>query len=276
MASAHVVEKGLSFERPRVRFGMNVIKSLLELTDNYLRYKYPINNFAFQSAIRVLQDYLRFHQENGVFLGKIEKQIQKLSRYKIDDIQGSTLFLNKKEYFTTSSFKDVIIKRRSIRNFTNKSVSLKKIERAIKLALNSPSVCNRQSWRVYVLRKKNLIDQVLNLQRGNKGFKDKIKTLLIVTTDLNSFQGFNERNQCFVDGGLFSMSLLLSLHFVKLASCPLNWSYNFSEDLKIRKMLKIRKSENIIILLAVGNMPPLVKVTRSQRKDLADTLRFLD
>lgn len=276
MANAHVVEKGLSLEKPRPKFGLDTIKTLLTLVQKYIKDNHPTNNFAFQSANQALLDYLEFHRIKGVSLGVVEKKINDLSNGRTNKVGGSTMILNTEKYFKSDSFADVLTKRRSVRNFLSAPVSLKKIENAVRLALNSPSVCNRQSWRVYTLNRKHLVDQVLDLQRGNRGFRNKIKTLLVVTSDLSSFQGFNERNQCFIDGGLFSMSLLLSLHSVKLASCPMNWSYNFDEDIKIRKVLKIRKSETIIMIIAVGNMPPRVKVPRSLKKSVPETLKILN
>jgi nitroreductase len=276
MANAHVIEKGLSFEKPRIKFGKIIIKTLIILIHQYIRQKYPINNFAFQSAIQVLQDYVKFHHKNNVFLGETEKKILQLTKYKLKNIKSSTIFLNRKSYFKGNSFADIITHRRSVRNFSEKPVKLKKIKKAVAMALNSPSVCNRQSWHVYIARDKKIIDQALNFQRGNRGFKEKIKTLLIITTDLNSFQGFNERNQCYIDGGLFSMSLLFSLHYFKLAACPMNWSSNFNDDLGVRKVLKIKKSETIMMFVAVGNMPSTVKVPLSKKKQLPDVLRVLN
>jgi len=275
MANAHAIERGLSFEKPGNKFAIDIIKTLLSLVHNYIDRQYTSDNFAFQSAKQALRDYLEFHKKKGISLGVLEDQIINLSIDKSDLIESSTISLHTKEYFKNSSFADTIIKRRSVRNFLNTPVSLRKIKYAIKLALNSPSVCNRQSWHIYILKKGDTLNHVLNLQRGNRGFREKIGTLLVVTADLNSFQGFNERNQGFIDGGIFSMSLLLSLHYADLGACPMNWSYHFDEDLKIRKVLKVRRSENIILFIAVGNVPPEVDVPRSRKKDISDTVSLL-
>ncbi|MFC1710088.1 nitroreductase family protein [Patescibacteria group bacterium] len=275
MANAHVLEKGLSFEDARVKFGSDTVDTLCVLIKNYSKQKYPSDNFAFNSAINVLQDYLTFHRDRNVSLGEVEKIIQAFSDYKRPSYKSSTKLISSKKYFKGDNFSSVIRNRKSIRNFSDKTVNISEVKKAVKLALNSPSVCNRQSWHVYALRNKHTINKVLDLQTGNRGFRDKIKLLLIVTSDLNTFQGFNERNQCFIDGGLFSMSLLLSLHHYKLATCPLNWSNNFDEDLRIRKVLKIRRSENIIMFMAVGKMISKVKVPRSEKKDITNGFSLL-
>src|SRR3546814_1994141 len=69
-----------------------------------------------------------------------------------------------------------------------------------------------------------IIDRALSLQNGNRGFGHEIPCLLILCTDLSAFDTAGERYQHWIDGGMFSMSLVWALHALGYSSCCLNWS----------------------------------------------------
>jgi hypothetical protein len=70
------------------------------------------------------------------------------------------------------------------------------------------------------------------------------------------------------------MSLVWALHSRGIGSCYLNWSAELEQDLKLRQVADIPDSENIITLLAVGNLPDRFLVAGSPRRDLSDVLFF--
>lgn len=157
--------------------------------------------------------------------------------------------------------------RHSIRHFSDAPVDPALIQRAIEIAQKTPSVCNRQSWRVYCVREPDLKQRVAQLQGGNRGFGEQIDTLLIIASDLHSFFAINERNQAYVDGGLFSMSLMYALHYQGLGTCALNWSADVRKDRRLKKVAGIPDCMNIIMLMAVGQLPDTLRVARSVRRD---------
>jgi nitroreductase len=110
------------------------------------------------------------------------------------------------------------------------------------------------------------------LQNGNRGFGNQIKTLLLVTSDLGQFVSVGKRNQCWVDGGMFAMSLLYALHSLGVATCCLNWSVRRAVDHQMKRLIHLPDAEVIIMLIAVGHYPPHFHVTRSPRKPLRDIL----
>ena len=109
-----------------------------------------------------------------------------------------------------------------------------------------------------------MIESTLAIQGGFTGYKLP-PMLLMITTDNSSFLDIKERNQVYIDGGLFAMSLLLSLEYVSLAACPLNAMLNVSRDKQMRELLNIPKNENIIMFAAVGNFKESYKEPKSFR-----------
>src|SRR3546814_17345465 len=79
-----------------------------------------------------------------------------------------------------------------------------------------------------------------------------MRCLLILCTDLSAFDTAGERYQHWIDGGMFSMSLVWALHALGYSSCCLNWRKTPSEDRKIRKMSPIRPEHRILKLPEVG------------------------
>jgi hypothetical protein len=48
----------------------------------------------------------------------------------------------------------------------------------------------------------------LSYQNGNSGFGHTVPALFVITSDMRIFEKSGERNQGWVDGGLFAMALV--------------------------------------------------------------------
>ncbi|WP_064504886.1 nitroreductase family protein [Frateuria defendens] len=168
------------------------------------------------------------------------------------------------------------LSRHSVRDFRPEPVPQALLERAVRLAMKAPSVCNRQAWHVYQLDRRESIDRALALQNGNRGFGHEVPCLLIVTADLRAFDSHGERFQHWIDGGMFAMSLVLALHALGLASCCLNWSRGPLDDLALRRAVAIDGAHTVIMLMAVGYASERLKVCYSARRPLASILTHLD
>ena len=70
------------------------------------------------------------------------------------------------------------------------------------------------------------------------------------------------------------MSLVWALHSRGIGTCYLNWSAEREQDMKLRRVADIPDSENIITLMAVGNLPDQFSVASSPRRDLREILLF--
>ena len=151
-----------------------------------------------------------------------------------------------------------------MREYSKKKVNPETIRNVIELCTKTPSVCNRQDVRVYSILNRNKIKEILNIQGGFGGY-EMPPCLLMISSDTQSFVGENERNQGFIDGGLFAMSLLLSLEYYGLAACPLHAMLTPEDDHKIREILGITKPEYLIMFIAVGHFNDENKVAESSR-----------
>ena len=140
--------------------------------------------------------------------------------------------------------------------------------------MRTPTVCNRQPARLRIILNSGIIGKALDYQGGFNGYKLP-PALLLVTADNAVFMAPQERNEGFTDGGLFGMSLLLSLEREGLAACPLNTMMKEGPEKATRKLLNIPENENMVMYIAVGHFPDEVKTCVSHRFDAADIITIL-
>jgi len=267
----HIVEKGLSLPAPRENFGKVKIEHLLRKTKQYIT-KFGEDHLT--ALIRnCLSEYLQFNPNLKKEYPLLESDLITFIGQHIHENVGGTKLIDriKLKKATNIDFKEFVKTRVSVRNFAASKIDFKDVVDAVEIAKHAPSVCNRQAWNLHFYDDRNLIDPLLKLQAGNSGFTDSIKGLLIVTTDTSQFTKL-ERNQVFVDGGLFSMNLLLSLHSKGLGSCCLNTCVPFTTEIRIKKIAGILEKERLIMMIGIGYLKDEFKTAYSKKKDISEIL----
>jgi nitroreductase len=271
----HTLEKGFSMPSIRLGFGKKKVRVLIEKVSLYIDSGYNVSRSQFIAACSVLKKYYDLHKQmeyniHPYFTGK---EFNTINKYANEHI-GGAIECSKKTYFpvTYTNYSNFVRSRHSIRNFTETRIDLENIKRAVELANHCPSACNRQSSKVYLINMQQDVDAILKIQQGVLATADKIHQLLVVTSNRNYFFTSGERNQLFVDGGIFLESLLLSLHNEQVGSCTLHWSLNNHHDKEISSILGLSKSEKVIALIAIGNIENDFKVPFSHRKEIDELL----
>lgn len=272
----HVIEKGLSLEHPRVGFGMPRIEMLVRCISIYSR-RVPKSDWNKHviSAIWVLDEYFRFNQKHNLSIPLLEKFLKKHSTFLDKNsviVKGGTkkIDIDTINFDESPSFDSVVSFRSSIRHFGSKKLEMSSIDSAIMLAQNSPSTCNRQSTRILRTTDRETIEKALFLQNGANGFSEGITCLLIVCTDLACYQGDGDRHSGIIDASLFGMTLIHSLTRFRIASIPLNWSKTYSEDIKLRKLINIPNSYNVLFFIGLGSFKNGIQVPVSAKSDIVD------
>lgn len=263
----HIIEKGLTMPETRLGFGTKIIHELTDLCSFFLQKGYDTRDQIFIHSVEVLNEYLKFHEINNFSLNKdIIKEIIAVSSTAGIDTSSSQYHFSNSEFFKNcqSPFVEFCKSRHSSRNFSKENIPNDIIYKCIELANRSPSDCNRQPTRVYIVKNQQSILEVLELQNGNRGFGHLTNTLLVMASDISLFQG-NERNEPVLNAGLFSMTLLYALHFHKIGACLLNWAATDSNDRKLRTLLHVPDHEQIIVLMACGYLPDEFKIPISPR-----------
>ncbi|WP_428390041.1 nitroreductase family protein [Mucisphaera sp.] len=275
-ATAHALEKGLSHPVPRAGFGQDKTRFLIRLIEEYL----PKAGFdhIVGNAIIVLQRRSELNASLGHHEPELDQRIedlaQRMGSAQLEALTGGADKTTREDIHRDGKFDlmPFMLSRHSIRDYTNEPVDPELIKQAIRLAQLSPSVCNRQAWKVHAYFDQTRIRELLAYQNGNATFREDITTLLIITSDLRKFYDCGERFQGWIDGGMFSMSMTLALHSLGLGACCLNWSAEMERDTAMRTAANIPDHELVIMMMSVGHIPEILKVAVSPRRPLEEVL----
>lgn len=276
-ADTHKLEKGLSLKAPRPGFGKPVARRLLDNLQTY------VDNFktdrTIQIGINVLLTYCRFNEPHNEieppFFDAVKKIAEHMETCCESGALGGVLTLQRDTILQQGCLPGIeafFSSRYSIRNFAPDPIHPEDVQKAVRMAQKTPSVCNRQSWKAYVFLEEADRKIIFGCQQGNRGFGEYAGGVLVCTSDLATFFSYGERNQAWIDGGMFCMSLVYALHAVGIGSCCLNWSADPEQDRHLRKLAGIPDHEAVIMVIAIGHLPETLNVAQSVRKPLSDVL----
>ena len=234
---------------------------------------------AYQSAVVALQEY-RYRHENAGY--QIDDMIALFPSDIWNDASASTSVNGGsvpvkailKDGNATIPFENLFLNRRSVREFSDSPLTETEIQHVVEVATKAPSVCNRQPVRVYAITNKSIIEKALKLQGGFNGYKVP-PALFLITADNEAFLSISEHNEGFVDGGLFSMALLMAMEANKIAACPLNTMFSKQIDQQTRNIIGVPENEFLIMYIAAGHFPDETHTCISKRYPVQDILTIV-
>lgn len=276
LRQTHVIEKGMSLSHPREKFGVQKALELLDFIDEFAELGYKIeDSVPVLNALGVLKAYLTYHDERGFQPENVLKRFEKYSKYLLEGENYGIVEVNKStlQKEANGAFPEFFKSRHSVRQFSDKPVDEEDIKKAINLAMRAPSACNRQSCKAYFYKDKTINTELGELIAGNTGFDSEVKNYIVVTSDMSAFYDSFERNQVYVDGGIFTMALVEALHYYGIASCILQNGEFKERNLKFKAICKnIPENEKIILFIAIGYYKDSFTYAVSHRKNLDDVL----
>ena len=231
LRQTHMIEKGMSLSEPRKGFGQQKIAVLFEMMDQYL------------------------------------------NKYRIDGLTAGIKYDTRTNLMSNvdKPFPEFFYSRHSMRQFESKSLNIEDVEKAIKIAQKAPTACNRQASKVYLYQDKATNDALGELIAGNTGFQQEVPNYLVVTADVSAFYDTFERNQVYVEAGLFSMALVEALHYYGIGSCILQNGEYYKKNKKFKEICKnIPENERIILFVATGYYKNKFSYAMSLRKNVED------
>ena len=276
----HKIEKTLSLPSPPRPFGTSYLGELLDLLDQWQRTIGDPLAVAFRGAEGALRQY---RDVTGTELSReFPALAARLDRFLATqgcegETNGGSRRLTAAEFRAASgngAFERLAAARHSVRHFSPEPVSEEAVTRAVRIAQRTPSVCNRQAWRVHVYSSPADKEAVLRTQDGNAGFGHEAARVLLVTGDARAYVTSGERHQAYVDGGMFAMSLVYALQAEGIASCCLNLCNYFFQDVAVHRVCRIPAWELPIMMIAIGHPPPEFGVAASPRRDVDEVLAW--
>jgi nitroreductase len=182
--------------------------------------------------------------------------------------------LSKKPSVSYDALLQLAKRRRTVRWFLDRSVPRPAVDRAIEIAAQSPSACNRQPFCFRVIDDPSLLRQVAGLPMGTAGYAKNIPMMIVIVGRLRNYTDERDRHLIYIDGSLAAMSLIFALEVQELSSCCINWPDIESKEKAMAKLLQLAPDERPIMCLAVGYADPDAMVACSTKKPLRQLRRF--
>lgn len=132
---------------------------------------------------------------------------------------------------------EIITNRVSCREYTDKKVSIKKLEIILDAGKSAPSACNRQIADITAIRKSHYINRIRELSKEHMS-RDVMygaSTIVLVHAPRND-------NFCVQDCSCIIENMMLAATALKIDSC---WINQFDELLSTKEGQKLRKSLGI-------------------------------
>jgi nitroreductase len=272
----HRLEKGLTAENRQRVFAEAYIEETVVAFANEVRCStdYPSLQWAYDVLIRFFE-----------VVGKTAAIDQAWTRFRSIDVSALKFDINNKyvpRKFTSSQdpvvsyeeFSALCKNRSSIRSYQNRPVPRDTLESAIETSLNSPSACNRQPFEFRVFDQPERLKAVVNLPIGARTFAQGIPAMIFLVGNLSAYGSERDRHLIYIDGGLITMSFILALETLGLASCVIGWPDIESNEKELAKILNLKKHQRCILCISVGYPNRIMEVPHSQKKSMGEILIY--
>jgi nitroreductase len=142
---------------------------------------------------------------------------------------------------------DLMYTRRSVREYTEESVTAEQVETMLKAAMAAPSARNLQPWRFVVVRKRKLLDKLAKVHK-NAYMLEKAPLGVVVCGD----QEVSERHWV-EDTCAATQNLLLAATALGLGGVWINVYPKRKYQKYVRELLDIPDYVGVLCLVAVGH-----------------------
>jgi nitroreductase len=162
--------------------------------------------------------------------------------------------------------------RRSVRWFTTEPVTRDLVDRAVAIAAESPTACNRQPYRFEIFDDPISTARVAAIPMGTDGYEHQIPGLIVIVGNLAAFFDQRDRHLIYIDGCLAAMGLVYGLEAQGVNSCCINWPDLPDREVAMRQLLGMKTHERVVMLIAYGYADPDALVPYSAKR-LVDEIR---
>jgi nitroreductase len=256
MLLMHSLEKGMSFSNKKLGWGGKKAEQLVDLLIKHISL-FEIDNQVVV-ALSILNQYLKdpLSTKDLSIRQKIKELLYNHKELINDKIGGVKKIVSHDNFeLSYQQILEFYKSRSSVRNFSDVHITDEEILKAKKMVSLTPSACNRQSSKVYVVRDRILVAKLLENQLGGQGWCENADVLFVVTSNCSYFSAEYERYQPYIDGGMYAINFDMALHSINIASCFKMYIRTPKRDFEFRKMLEIPNNEIPIILIFAGHYP---------------------
>lgn len=153
---------------------------------------------------------------------------------------------------------DAIITRRTVRNYSKEKVPYKIFKELLDLAVNAPSACNKQGWRIIYIDDKTIINTMYLL--GGAAFLKNINQAFLMVYDKRVDNvPYKDDIQ---SASNFINTFILAAHSMGIGSCVVD---HLPPKKELKRIFKISKEYAPVALVTFGYYKATTRVTPRQR-----------
>lgn len=173
-----------------------------------------------------------------------------------------------------TAMRQLSMKRRSVRWYQDRPVPREVIDKAVEVAVQSPSACNRQPYRFLIFDDAASVAQASRLPMGVAGFDHNFPAIVAVVGRLRAYPHVRDRHVIYIDGALSAMSFMFALETQGVSSCSINWPDIPEREQAAAKLLKLDPDERIVMFISLGYAADTGLVPYSQKLSLDEARSY--
>ena len=179
-----------------------------------------------------------------------------------------------KSKMTLEDLAELSHRRRSVRWFLDKAVPRKMIDNAVNIALQSPSACNRQPFKLLIFDDRAMVKELSSIPMGTRGFDHQFPVFVVIVGDLSAYPFPRDRHVIYIDASLAAMAFQFALEVQGLSSCSINWPDIPRLERRMSETLGLATEERVVMCMALGYPDPHKLVPYSQKKPLHEMRKY--
>lgn len=246
----HRLEKGLIHKNRKTAFAQDFI------LDTIFAYHFCRSHGLMDSDIRywveaVLGEYFKFVDKSAPMIMEAWAYYEGLNPQN-DRPESRPYSISNRPDLNISyqNILDLSVRRRSIRHFIEKNVEPEIVRKALAVAAQSPSACNRQAFRFLFYNQKEIVSKIAGITGGVNGYE--LPAIIVIISDYSAYADVRDIKSPIIDASLAVMSFCFALETLNLASVCINWPCEAIFDEKLRTIISIENHESVVMLLGVG------------------------
>jgi len=268
----HRIEKGLSYPSYKNVFATDYILNTLKnfsscLEDEILdvstkSWAYSVIKLYFE-VVDDKPDFPQIQSARSIF-GKISNGI---------NVQNETPYpssLRPTSKITYDELLNLSIRRRSVRYFVDKEVSVDVVRKAYDIAKYAPSACNRQAFQFLFYNDPEIVAKLSAVPGGVSGYS--LPAVIVVVGRYDGYFDIRDINAPIIDSSLAIMSFLYAAETLGLGTVCINWPNLVDREEKIRNIIDIKSSEVVVMLIGVGYPLEAGKIPFSGKRPSTDVV----
>ena len=146
--------------------------------------------------------------------------------------------------------KEVLLKRRSIRKFTEEAVSEEHINELLHAAMSGPSACNKKPWEFYVISKEEVLEK---LRSASKFTKMKAPLAIVVCGNLSHALPMQLADYWIQDCTAATENILLRVTDLGLGAVWCGIHPQKRAEQKVAEILGLSKKEIPLNIILIGH-----------------------